>query len=172
MVHIVSSSFLKFTAVFCSYKKNADRRILLTTICTVKPLPSSALQKRCDTPTWEFDLHRHIPAIICDTPLCNISCDTCAIPHENKHKVSKYNRKALCDMKSITAGPLRISKSQGGIETDGFQNHKTLECLTNKAGIWVHVCFGALLGVSFKTARKGVSKDSSGWVSKWQAFVF
>ena len=39
-VHIVSSSFLQFPA---AKKKKAERRKLLQTICTVKPLPLSSL---------------------------------------------------------------------------------------------------------------------------------
>ena len=45
----------------------------------------------------------------CDTPFCNISRDTCAIPQENKHEniFAILSLKVSRDMKSIAAGPLR-----------------------------------------------------------------
>ena len=58
-------------------------------------------------------------AHLCDTPLCNASCDHCAIPHKkiNKHeRVLRYYRykyraiwRVSHDMKSIAAGPLRLA---------------------------------------------------------------
>ena len=44
----------------------------------------------------------------CDTPFCNISRDTCAIPQENKHKKNAIlSLKVSRNMKSIATGPLR-----------------------------------------------------------------
>ena len=48
-------------------------------------------------------------AHLCNTPFCNISRDSCAIPHKNKHeRVLRYYRK------SIAAGPLSLMV---GLET-------------------------------------------------------
>ena len=45
---------------------------------------------------------------LCDTPFCNVSRDSCAIPHKNKHGKNFVilSLQVSRDMKSIAAGPL------------------------------------------------------------------
>ena len=57
-------------------------------------------------------------AHLCDTPLCHISRENCAIPHKNKHErvLRYYPLQVSRDMKSIAAGPFSYiqQKSQAG----------------------------------------------------------
>ena len=66
-------------------------------------------------------------AHLCDTPLCNVSRDNCAIPHENKQEnVLRYYRyKVSRDMKSIVAGPLRLRHSSGAKKNPKAKKHRT-----------------------------------------------
>ena len=79
---------------------------------------------RCDTPyraiLFKGGLHspkmvRYPPLVLnftqrhpCDTPFCNVSRDSCAIPHKKQARKSFaiLSLQASRDMKSIAAGPL------------------------------------------------------------------
>ena len=79
------------------------------TLALVAPYRAILRYYRCDTPyraiLFKGGLHspkklRYPPVVLsftqahlCDTPFCNVSRDTCAIPHKNKHeKVLRYYR--------------------------------------------------------------------------------
>ena len=60
-------------------------------------------------------------AHLCDTPFCNVSCNTCAILHKEKQAQKSFARlssQVSRDMKSIVAGPLSLQKANNVTSCD------------------------------------------------------
>ena len=105
---------------------------------------------------------------LCDTPFCNISRDTCAIPHQKQAQMSFaiLSLQISRDMKSIAAGPLRSEEALGRWMKEGVGSI-THRRPTQKGGLESHLApLVLLLCVSLQVSKIDESRRSLGWLQK------